>query len=152
MDIKFNYDDFLIMDCEKFLSISHCFFPVSSCKNRIMLSVLTCPSVLWPCDLLYHMTIRVHIYVPLLSRVLCIEPKLRLMFSDNVTSVLCTLLCTLFFFLSCLYLHLIKAITRSDLSFYPYLWHHPLPDSSTPHPTQSLSMMSFPFMPFQLYS
>ncbi len=27
------------MDCEKFLSISHCFFPVSSCKNRIMLSV-----------------------------------------------------------------------------------------------------------------
>ena len=39
MDIKFNYDNFLIMDCEKFLSISHCFFPVSSCKNRIMLSV-----------------------------------------------------------------------------------------------------------------
>src|SRR6266702_585991 len=40
MDIKFNYDNFLIMDWEKFLSISHCFFPVSSCKNRIMLSVL----------------------------------------------------------------------------------------------------------------
>src|SRR6266702_161274 len=39
MDIKFNYDNFLIMDCEKFLSISHCFFPVSLCKNRIMLSV-----------------------------------------------------------------------------------------------------------------
>src|SRR6266702_3947506 len=43
MDIKFNYDGFLIMDCEKFLSISHCFFPVSSCKNRIMLSVPYCP-------------------------------------------------------------------------------------------------------------
>ncbi len=39
MDIKFKYDNILIMDCEKFLSISHCFFPVSSCKNRIMLSV-----------------------------------------------------------------------------------------------------------------
>ncbi len=39
MDINFNYDNFLIMDCEKFLSISHCFFPVSLCKNRIMLSV-----------------------------------------------------------------------------------------------------------------
>ncbi len=25
MDIKFNYDNILIMDCEKFLSISHCF-------------------------------------------------------------------------------------------------------------------------------
>ena len=40
MDIKFNYDDFLIMDCDKFLSISHCIFPVSLCKNRIMLSVI----------------------------------------------------------------------------------------------------------------
>ncbi len=40
MDIKLNYDNFLIMDCEKFLSISHCFFPVSSCKNIITLSVL----------------------------------------------------------------------------------------------------------------
>src|SRR6266702_1060130 len=39
MDIKFSYENFLIMDCENFLSISHCFFPVSSCKNRIMLSV-----------------------------------------------------------------------------------------------------------------
>ncbi len=36
MDIKFNYDNFLIMDCEKFLSISHCFFLASLCKNRIM--------------------------------------------------------------------------------------------------------------------
>ncbi len=36
MIIKFDYDNFLIMDGEKLLSISHHFFPG---KNRIMLSV-----------------------------------------------------------------------------------------------------------------
>jgi len=39
MIIKFDYNNFLIMDDEKLLSISHHFFPVFTCKNRIMLSV-----------------------------------------------------------------------------------------------------------------
>ncbi len=39
MIIKFDYNNFLIMDGEKLLSISHHFFPVFTCKNRIMLSV-----------------------------------------------------------------------------------------------------------------
>ncbi len=38
MIIKFDYNNFLIMDGEKLLSISHHFFPVFTCKNRIMLS------------------------------------------------------------------------------------------------------------------
>ncbi len=40
MIIKFDYNKFLIMDGEKLLSISHHFFPVFTCKNRIMLSVM----------------------------------------------------------------------------------------------------------------
>ncbi len=39
MIIKFDYNDFLIMDGEKLLSISHHFFLVFTCKNIIMLSV-----------------------------------------------------------------------------------------------------------------
>ncbi len=39
MTIKFDYNSFLIMDGEKLLSISHHFFLVFTCKNRIMLSV-----------------------------------------------------------------------------------------------------------------
>jgi len=38
MIIKFDYNNFLIMDGERLLSISHHFFPVFTCKNRIMLS------------------------------------------------------------------------------------------------------------------
>ena len=39
MIIKFDYNNFLIMDGENLLSISHHLFPVFTCKNRIMLSV-----------------------------------------------------------------------------------------------------------------
>src|SRR6266702_2659924 len=39
MIIKFDYNNFLIMDGEKLLSISHHFLLVFTCKNTIMLSV-----------------------------------------------------------------------------------------------------------------
>src|SRR6266702_220696 len=45
MIIKFDYNSFLIMDGEKLLSISHHFFTVFTCKNRIMLSVKDKPII-----------------------------------------------------------------------------------------------------------
>src|SRR6266702_3160367 len=58
--------------------------PFSTCTQEA--TIVSCPSVIRPCDPLYHMTIEVCVY-PLSSHVLCAisKPKFRLMFSGNVT-------------------------------------------------------------------
>src|SRR6266702_2967225 len=53
MIIKFDYNNFFIMDGENLLSISHHLFPVFTCKNRIMLSVS--PRCRVPCLLPTHL-------------------------------------------------------------------------------------------------